>query len=84
MKKIGIEKGLTPVRDFLASKGYSVSEIDLGSKGADTLGSFDAIVVTGLNDNVMGIQTTSTKAPIIEAYGMKPEDIQMAIEREIK
>ena len=45
------------------------------------LGNVDAIVVTGMDQNVMGIQTTSTKVPIIDASGMVPEEVEKSINR---
>lgn len=82
MKSIGIQKGLSPIKDYLSSKGYNVQEFDNNAENAvKTLGNVDAIVVTGMEQNVMGMETTSTKVPIIDAKGMVPEEVEKSINR---
>ncbi|NLK98280.1 YkuS family protein [Defluviitalea saccharophila] len=82
MKNIGVQKGLSPIKDYLSSKGYNVQEFDTSAENAvQNLGNVDAIVVTGMDQNVMGIQTTSTKVPIIDASGMVPEEVEKSINR---
>lgn len=82
MKSIAVQKGLTPVKDYLIHAGYRVYEIDTRQKNSkDFFREFDAVVLTGMDNDFMGIQTTSTRTPIIEASGMTPEEIKNAIER---
>lgn len=45
---------------------------------------FDAVVMTGMNDNIMGIQVTNTKTPFIEARGLTPQEVQQTIEQRLK
>lgn len=79
---IAVQEGLRPVVDYLVESGYKVSEFTTGQKGnKDFLDGFDAIVLTGIDDNIMGIQTTNHNRPLIEARGMTPEDIKRAIEQ---
>lgn len=82
MKNIGIQKGLSPIKDYLSNKGYNVQEFDNSTENAvKNLGNVDAIVVTGMDQNVMGIETTYTKVPIIDANGMVPEEVEKSINR---
>ena len=82
MKSIAVEKGLSNIKDYLTKEGYRVYEIDMTQKdNKDFMSGFDAVVLTGLNTNIMGIQTTSSRTPIIEASGLTPEDVKAAIER---
>jgi len=37
------------------------------------------VVVSGGDDNMMGIQTTMTKAPVINAQGLSPQEIVQKI-----
>ncbi len=66
--KVAVDDNLTPVRSLLEQEGYQVVPIS-------DLHSADCVVVTGGADNIMGIQTTSTKATIIAAPGMTAEQI---------
>ncbi len=85
MKNIGIQKELSTVRDYLKNNGFNVYEVDTTNITSDTtLQSFDAVVVSGANDNLMGIDNTSTKMPVINADGLTPTDIEDALNRALK
>jgi galactitol-specific phosphotransferase system IIB component len=85
MKNIGIQKELSTVRDYLKNNGYNVYEVDTTNITSDTtLKSFDAVVVSGANDNLMGIDDTSTKMPVINADGLTPTDIKDQLDRALK
>lgn len=85
MKNIAVQKGLTQIVDHLSDAGYKVFEFDTRQKASkDFLDGFDAVVMTGMNDNIMGIQVTNTKTPFIEARGLTPQEIQRTIEQRLK
>jgi hypothetical protein len=73
--KIAVEPDLTPIKDYLSGKGYKVESIDLNDKSPKYLNSFDAFVVTGLNTDFLGVNDTKTKAMVINADGLSPEDV---------
>lgn len=68
--KIGVEDNLRPVKKYLSRKGYEVCSIK-----EDTLESFDAVVISGMSENFLGMQDTETGAPIIDATGLTPEEV---------
>lgn len=70
--RIGIEPNLTNVKNYLEDMGCDVSVISNNQTGYN---SFDAIVVTGEDDDVMGIEDTDTDAIIIEASGLTPQEV---------
>jgi Uncharacterised protein family (UPF0180). len=78
--KIAVENELTPVKDYLSGKGYSVDCIDFHNQSPAKLKNYDAIVVTGLNSDYLGNQATKTSAVVINADGMTPEDIAKELE----
>lgn len=81
MRNIGVEKGLASVKDYLDQRGYMTSEIDLSQKNdLNFINGFDAIVLTGMDDNFLGMQDILTKVPVIEAAGLTPDDIVSIIE----
>jgi len=85
MKNIAVQKGLTQIVNHLANAGYRVYEFDTRQKASkDFLDGFDAVVMTGMNDNIMGIQVTNTKTPFIEARGLSPQEVQQTIEQRLK
>ncbi|GAA0125617.1 MULTISPECIES: YkuS family protein [Clostridium] len=77
MKKVAVQKGLNPVKSFLNQEGYTVREFD-GTKENTSkfLNKFDAVIVTGENENFMGIEDTEVKAQMINADGMTPQEIK--------
>ena len=78
MTRIGVEPSLTNVQGALREKGYEV--VELSAEGQSGSGC-DFYVVTGLNSNVMGIQDTTVKAPVIEADGLTAEEVCSRIEQ---
>ncbi|MDV3428157.1 MAG: YkuS family protein [Bacillota bacterium] len=82
MKKIGVEKGLNTIADYLSSEGYSVEILgeDLQSS-IEKCDDLDVIVSADYNTNMMGISDTSTKVPIINASGLTEEEIKDMIEQ---
>lgn len=41
----------------------------------------DAVVLSGADQNIMGMQNIVTKAPVINASGLSPEEIWNEIQR---
>lgn len=78
MRKIAVEETLGNVRHLLQRQGYQV--IDL--HGADLQG-VDAVVLSGQDDNLMGIETIRTKAPVFAVEGMTAAEVAMRLEREL-
>jgi hypothetical protein len=82
---IEVSKGVVAVDDrlgelgqILMAEGYQV--VDL----AGDLGQVDAVITSGLSQNIMGIQTTSTRAPILNGAGRSPDEILADLERRLK
>lgn len=75
--KIAVEDNLTPVRDLLQQKGYEIVSLR-------EVKSADCVVVTGGDDNLMGVQTTLTRAPVIAALGRTAEEIVSLVEQELR
>ncbi|HEX2985321.1 MAG TPA: YkuS family protein [Caproiciproducens sp.] len=82
--KIAVEQNLTPVKDYLSGKGYQVECLDIGEESSSNLQNYDAIVVTGQNTNFLGVHDTKTKAAVINADGLSPEEVEKEIENNEK
>ncbi|SHJ52157.1 Uncharacterised protein family (UPF0180) [Geosporobacter subterraneus DSM 17957] len=80
MKRVAVEKSLGNVRNYLKEKGFTVTDLD---QAKNYLDGFDAVVVSGQDDNFMGIHDTSTKAPVINARGMDVEDVYKQIKNRL-
>ena len=78
-KRIAVEQGLTPIREHLQQNGYEV--VDLNHAKAAT--QCDCCVISGSDENLMGMQDIVTDAPVINAHGMTPEEVQQQIQERI-
>ncbi|NLM45758.1 MAG: YkuS family protein [Firmicutes bacterium] len=72
-KIIAVEEGLTPIKRCLENNGYIVVDLQSGRKAS-------AMVISGGDENVLGMQTVARDVPVIDARGMRPEDVLRAIE----
>jgi galactitol-specific phosphotransferase system IIB component len=83
-RKIAVEQSLTPVKDFLVQKGYSVDSVNFSKEFTGSMDEYDAVVVTGVNENFLGVEDTNTKAAVINARGLTAEEIQNLIEKKLQ
>lgn len=84
MKTIGVEKGLKNVADFLTKEGYSVQILSESiESNSSKLNGVDAIVTADYNTDMLGYSNTETKAPVINASGLTPQEIKNRIDKEI-
>ncbi|WP_298836520.1 YkuS family protein [Clostridium sp.] len=82
MKKVAVQEGLKPIISYLSNEGYTVKEFNNSKKNAGHfLDRYDVVVVTGENQNIMGIEETITTSPIIDATGMTGEEVRDQIEK---
>ncbi|MCT4562731.1 MAG: YkuS family protein [Maledivibacter sp.] len=81
MKRVAVERSLSNVKSYLKEQGYSVESLE---NNKDKINSFDAIVVSGQNSNFLGMHDTSTKASVIYAQGLTPEDVHRQLEKRMQ
>ncbi|HEY8421822.1 MAG TPA: YkuS family protein [Thermoclostridium sp.] len=81
MQKIAVQRGLTPVQEYLTDRGYEVEVVDFDAFSKAQSEEYDAIVLTGMSKNFLGMEDTATNAPVIDATGMTPEEVCEEIER---
>jgi galactitol-specific phosphotransferase system IIB component len=77
--KIAIEPTLSNVKSYLSEIGYTVESMNVN--GTDNLTGYDAIVVTSLSKNLAGINDTNTKAAVINADGLTPQEVASQLDR---
>lgn len=82
MKKIGVEKGLSRIADYLNTEGYSVEILGENLESdASRRKDLDVIVAADYNKDMMGFSDTSTKVPIVNASGLTQEEIKNMIQQ---
>lgn len=81
MRRIAVEDSLKNIQSYLQEKGYTVESIRTNKGNID---SYDAVIVSGQDSNFLGIQDTSTKASVINAKGLSPEDVHKQLENKMR
>lgn len=67
---VAVATELGNVRAALKERGFTVVDLE----GTD-LGQVEAVVVSGVSDNMTGVQDVETPAPVIEAAGRSADDV---------
>lgn len=76
--KVAVESGLSHIEETLKDEGYDVVD-------ADEFGpNVDAFVITGLDEDLMGISSTLTDGIVIDASGKDPEEVVYELERNLR
>ncbi len=83
MKRVAIEDALGNVSKYLSEQGYEIVSLDPHTQTGAELQNCDAIVVSGGDSDLMGINNVLTKSPVIEARGMSPEQVHDELQRRI-
>ena len=76
MATVAVEHGLQPVKQYLEQQGCQVVEI---TAGAGNVGDANVFVVTGGDENLMGMQDILADVPVITANGLSPEQVYQRI-----
>jgi hypothetical protein len=80
MARIGVEQSLTNVSDALRSAGHEVVELQ---QEQDANGC-DCCVISGQDQNVMGIQDAVIQGSVINAHGMSADEVRQAVESKLQ
>jgi len=67
---VAVENNLDPIRDYLSAQGCQIIAVETVKDNK-----VDAVVLSGMDQNIMGIQDIATKAPVINASGLSPEEV---------
>ncbi|WP_042350882.1 YkuS family protein [Bacillus massiliigorillae] len=80
MAKIGVEQSLSSVQQALRDKGHDVIEL----KQEHDTQNCDCCVISGLDQNVMGMQDTSMQGPVINADGLTADQVCQEVESRLQ
>jgi len=75
-KVVAVDDGLAPVRNFLTEQGCRIVTIDAARNQK-----VDAVILSGMDRNFLGMSDIMVDAPVVSAEGMTPEEIWMAIKQ---
>lgn len=70
MVKVAVEPQMNDVKELLQQNGYEVTGLD-----AAALNNCQCCVISGQDQNMMGMADTATQASVINAHGMTAQEI---------
>lgn len=76
--RVAVDDALRPVKERLLAGGFDV--VRLAGGVPDDV---QAIVVNGLDDNLMGRQDIVARVPIVNADGMTPMEVAAEVSRRV-
>ncbi len=79
-KKVAVEDSLTNYAQDLRSQGYEVSSL---TNSGSSLNGYDAIVVSGQDENIMGMQDALNKSIVIDVTGKTPKEVSSQIKNRL-
>lgn len=75
-RRVAISESLTPVKKMLHQAGYEVINLENEAIYSETdISEYDAVVVSGIDENLAGMHDILCRAVVINAVGKKPEEI---------
>ncbi|MFC7440856.1 YkuS family protein [Laceyella putida] len=80
MKRVAVEATLSPIREYLSRQGYQVENLN-ASAAQTNQGNYAAIILSGQDENVGGMQDVVQQCPVINAHGMTPEQVHERLQR---
>ncbi|RZT23116.1 MULTISPECIES: YkuS family protein [Fictibacillus] len=80
MARIGVEQSLTNVSDALRAAGHEVVEL----RQEQDANGCDCCVISGQDENVMGMQNAVTQGSVLNAHGMSADEVCQAVESRLQ
>ncbi|NLJ75158.1 MAG: YkuS family protein [Firmicutes bacterium] len=77
-RTIAVDDKLANVRQALENQGYNVASLKEGLDKAAV------VVVSGMDDDLLGDQSITTKAAVIQAAGLSAEQVINEVEKAIQ
>ncbi|MCL6580511.1 MAG: YkuS family protein [Firmicutes bacterium] len=77
--EVAVEEGLGPVAEALRRRGYHVTGLH-----PEALRTAAAVVVSGRDESLMGIQSIRTTAPVINAEGRSADEVVRDVEERLR
>lgn len=78
LARIAVEEGLSQVRQALREQGHDITNLN-----EDTLKQCDCCVISGMDQNMMGMEDALTKAPVISADGLSAGEVARKVREKL-
>ncbi|MGM8216367.1 YkuS family protein [Bacillaceae bacterium W0354] len=79
MAKIAVESNMTDVMDALKEAGHEVVALE-----GDNAANCDCCCISGQDQNVMGMSTATTDAPVVNCDGMTADQVVQEVNNRVQ
>jgi hypothetical protein len=76
VKTVAVETGLQPVKDYLQSQGCQVVDMQNGESSTEQAA---VMCISGMDENVMGMEDVVNDIPVVCCDGMSPEQVYQRV-----
>ncbi|MGP4041426.1 YkuS family protein [Gracilibacillus sp. D59] len=80
MARIGVEESLTDVQQKLQEDGHEVIPL----RQEEDANGCDCCIISGQDENVMGMQNTAIQGAVISAQGLSANDIGQEVQKRLQ
>jgi hypothetical protein len=81
MKRVAIEPGLSPIREYLSKQGFQVEDLNNTTANQQNQSKYSAIIISGQDQNLMGMEDIVQNCPVINCDGLTPEQVHDRLNR---
>lgn len=75
-KRIAVSEMLQPVKKMLSQEGYAVVNLEHNANiSPHEMDDYQAVIISGVDQNMMGIENIHSRAVVINAEGMTPVQV---------
>lgn len=83
-KRVAVERSISAIGDHLLEQGFDVDLVDENNLYLKDWSNYGAIVISGQDSNLMGMEDIRLEAPIITAEGKTPAEIAELLRRRLE
>lgn len=80
MPRVAVEANLSTFQKYLSQQGYQVDALDATNMNQGVQSNYSAIVISGMDQNLMGIENVVQNCPVINAHGLTPEEVYQRLQ----
>lgn len=83
-KRVAVERTISAIGDYLTEQGLEVEQVDTNNLTVDQLKDYGALVISGLDSNVMGMEDIIAGVPVIQAEGRTPAEVAELVRQRLE
>ncbi|WP_096435612.1 YkuS family protein [Alteribacter populi] len=80
MARVGVEQSLSDIQEALQQRGYDIVQL----KQEQDASGCDCCVISGQDQNMMGMQDAQTQGSVINAHGMSADEVCQQVDQRIQ